>query len=142
LFAAVRSVINTGKRQGLSAFESILVALNPLESLFSLSWAVTNLISNAIRYTPDGGVIIISSEADHKHLWVSVQDTGVGMTEEELSHVFDRFWRSAYAKTIANDGSGLGLAIAKRLVEMQSGQIHAHSEPNQGSTFCFSLPLV
>jgi signal transduction histidine kinase len=103
---------------------------------------ISNLISNAIRYTPDGGVIIISSEADHKHLWVSVQDTGVGMTEEELSHVFDRFWRSAYAKTIANDGSGLGLAIAKRLVEMQSGQIHAHSEPNQGSTFCFSLPLV
>lgn len=103
---------------------------------------LSNLVSNAIRYTPTGGVITITSEPDEQNLWVSVTDTGVGMSAEELSHVFDRFWRSAYAKTVANDGSGLGLAIAKRLVEMQSGQIHVHSKPDQGSTFCFSLPLA
>jgi signal transduction histidine kinase len=100
-----------------------------------------NLIGNALHYTEVGSVII-SGEVIQGILWVSVKDTGIGISEEDLPHVFDRFWRSDRSRNRKSGGTGIGLAISKRLVEMQQGKIHVESVVNQGSTFSFSIPIA
>lgn len=102
---------------------------------------LSNLISNAIRYTGESGIITITATTKRDHLWISVEDDGIGMTPEESAQVFNHFWRSPKAKEMST-GSGLGLAITKRLIEMQSGEIQLKSEAGQGSIFQFSLPLA
>ncbi len=100
-----------------------------------------NLIGNALHYTEVGSVVI-ESEVIQGMLWVSVKDTGIGISEEDLPHVFDRFWRSDRSRNRKSGGTGIGLAISKRLVEMQQGKIHVESVVNQGSTFSFSIPIA
>jgi signal transduction histidine kinase len=100
-----------------------------------------NLIGNALHYTEVGSVVI-SGEVIQGILWVSVKDTGIGISEEDLPHVFDRFWRSDRSRNRTSGGTGIGLAISKRLVEMQQGKIHVESVVNQGSTFSFSIPIA
>ncbi len=99
---------------------------------------LVNLINNAVKYTPNG-TITISTWVASPYLWLSVTDTGVGIAAEELPQIFDRFWRSNASDT---DGNGVGLAIAKRLVELQGGQIQVTSQVGHGSTLRFSLPLA
>ena len=106
------------------------------------SQILTNLLSNAVRYTPEGGVITVTSRASKQLLWITVSDTGIGMSAADLTHVFERFWRSPSARTMHRDGSGLGLSITKRLIEMQGGTITAEGSPGQGCVFQFSLPLA
>jgi signal transduction histidine kinase len=100
-----------------------------------------NLIGNALHYTEVGSVVI-SGEVIQGILWVSVKDTGIGISEEDLPHVFERFWRSDRSRNRKSGGTGIGLAISKRLVEMQQGKIHVESVVNQGSTFSFSIPIA
>jgi signal transduction histidine kinase len=100
---------------------------------------LNNLISNAIRYAPSS-TIRIHVWVMKPFLWIAVSDTGRGIASEDLPYIFERFWRSQ--ANAENHGSGLGLAIAKRLVEVQGGQIEVESELGQGSTFRFSLPLA
>ena len=100
---------------------------------------LSNLIGNAICYAP-GTAISIRVWVIQPFLWVAVSDTGIGIAADELSLIFERFWRSE--RNTENEGSGLGLAIAKRLVEVQGGQIEVESELGKGSTFRFSLPLA
>jgi len=101
----------------------------------------TNLLSNALRHLPRGGVIEVGAalEADGRRIAVSVSDTGDGIPVESLPHIFDRFQKSDRAR-----GSGLGLAIAKKLVMAHGGEIVARSEgtPQQGTTITFTLPAV
>jgi signal transduction histidine kinase len=96
---------------------------------------LSNLISNALRYTPAGGAVTLRAESDGGGLALSVADTGSGIPPEELPHIFDRF-----AKSSDSGGSGLGLAIAKQLVEAHSGRISASSEPGHGTTMRITLP--
>lgn len=100
---------------------------------------LSNLIGNAIRYAP-GTTITIRVWVVQPCLWVAVSDRGIGIAADELPLIFERFWRSE--RNAENEGSGLGLAIAKRLVEVQGGQIAVESELGKGSTFRFSLPLA
>lgn len=102
---------------------------------------LVNLVTNALNYTTEGSVIV-SVRYDLRYLWVSVTDTGIGISVEDLPRVFDRFWRSEQSRQMRQDGSGIGLALAKRLVEAQSGRIEVESELGQGSTFKFCLPLA
>lgn len=102
---------------------------------------LVNLIGNAIRYT-DQGSIVVQTEAQAGYLWTAVVDTGLGIAEAELPKVFERFWRADKARTRDGSGSGIGLAIARRLVELQGGEIQVQSQLGQGSTFRFSLPLA
>ncbi|NJR68436.1 MAG: HAMP domain-containing histidine kinase [Synechococcales cyanobacterium CRU_2_2] len=102
---------------------------------------LVNLIGNAIRYT-DQGSIVVQAEAEAGYLWIAVVDTGLGIAEAELPKVFERFWRADKARTRDGSGSGIGLAIARRLVELQGGEIQVQSQLGQGSTFRFSLPLA
>ena len=100
-----------------------------------------NLLGNALRYTEKGS-ITIRAWKDNRQVWVAVIDTGVGIAPEDLPHVFERFWRADRSRTRYSGGTGIGLAIARRLVELQGGQIEVESELGLGSTFRFSLPVA
>ncbi|MBN1963348.1 MAG: PAS domain S-box protein [Anaerolineae bacterium] len=104
-----------------------------------LHQAVTNLLDNAIRYTPAGGRIDLHAEHSDDSLHITVTDTGVGISAEHLPHIFARFYRSDTART--DRGVGLGLSIALRIVEGHGGRIAVASTPDQGSTFTIILPL-
>jgi two-component system phosphate regulon sensor histidine kinase PhoR len=98
-----------------------------------------NLLTNAVKYSPDGGPIEVTVEADECDATVRVRDPGVGLPAEELSRVFTRFYRSPGARRL--EGSGLGLYICQTIVDAHGGRIWAESDgPGRGSAFCFSLP--
>lgn len=105
-----------------------------------ISQVLSNLLSNAHRYTPEGGRITLSLKQQGSELWVSVADTGPGIKPEELPYVFERFWWADKSRARATGGSGLGLAIAKHFVEAHNGRAWVESTPGQGATFTFSLP--
>lgn len=100
----------------------------------------TNLISNAYKYTPDGGSITISAVLEGDYVLTSVTDTGIGMTPEELDNLFTKFWRADQLHVREQHGTGLGLAIAKNLIEMHGGEMGVTSEKDVGTTFSFTLP--
>ncbi|MBW4542124.1 MAG: HAMP domain-containing histidine kinase [Myxacorys chilensis ATA2-1-KO14] len=109
-----------------------------------LSRLFTNLISNAVQYTPQGGTVALSvtrpKRSNGSALQVKVTDTGVGIAEEALPKLFDRFYRVDSARTKATGGSGLGLAIAHAIVENHHGHIQIESKTNQGTTVTVTLP--
>ena len=101
---------------------------------------VGNLLSNAIRYTPPGGTVTMTAAAGPDGLTVAVADTGVGIAEQDLPRIFDRFWRADSSRTRATGGSGLGLPIARKLAEAHGGTITATSRPGVGTTMTVRLP--
>jgi signal transduction histidine kinase len=102
--------------------------------------ALDNLIENALRYTPSGGRITLSLQGQSDNIMVKVADTGQGIPKEEIEHIFDRFYRLEKNRTASGQNAGLGLAIVKRIIDLHGSDIHADSQPNQGTTFSFSLP--
>jgi signal transduction histidine kinase len=98
---------------------------------------LSNLVGNALKYTPANGSIVVRATATPDELTIAVADTGPGIKADELPHVFDRYYR---AKQAGAEGTGLGLAIAKGIVEAHSGRIWAESEFGKGSTFSFAIP--
>lgn len=102
-----------------------------------MSQLVSNLIGNAIKFTPDGGRIVVSAVQIQNELRLTVSDTGPGIGEDELPRLFDRFYQGARAHEA---GAGLGLAIAKGIAEAHGGSIHVHSEVGRGTTFIVSMP--
>ncbi len=109
-----------------------------------IAQVLTNLISNAVQYTPAGGAVTVSAGAAGGEMRVSVADTGVGIPSENLPHIFDRFYRVDKSRSRQEGGgSGIGLTIAKALVEAHGGKIFATSAGvGQGSLFSFTLPLA
>jgi len=103
---------------------------------------LTNLLSNAYKYTPEGGRICIRAGKTDGHILCSVSDTGIGMTEEEQERLFTKYFRSNNPAVRNVPGTGLGLVITKSLVELQGGTIWVESAPGQGSTFSFTLPVA
>jgi len=100
---------------------------------------MVNLLHNAIKFTPAGGRITVSSRLDGDAVIMAIADSGAGIAREDLPHVFERFSKGDKAR--AEEGTGMGLAIAKHIVEAHGGRIRAESEEGKGSTFSFSLPL-
>ncbi|MFE6158880.1 sensor histidine kinase [Streptomyces sp. NPDC056486] len=105
-----------------------------------LRQAIGNLVSNAIRHTPEGGSVTISCRATPDAVLVEVADTGTGIAPDDLPHVFDRFWRADKSRTRATGGSGLGLAIVRQLVEGHGGTVTARSTPGEGAVFTVRVP--
>ena len=103
--------------------------------------ALHNLVGNALKYTPAGGQVSVSVAANDGRLVVSVGDTGIGMSEEDREHVFEKFYRAKDSRVAKVTGSGLGLAIAREVVRMHGGDITCESELNRGSTFTLELPI-
>lgn len=102
---------------------------------------LVNLLGNAMRYTEQGS-ISLEVTVTPPSVSVTVKDTGVGITKEDLPHVFERFWRCDRSRSRYSGGSGIGLAIAHKLVELQGGKIEVESTLGEGTTFCFTLPLA
>jgi len=101
-----------------------------------------NLLDNALRHTPEGGTIAVRAAPADGAVVISVQDSGEGISAEDLPRVFERFYRGEQSRSRSAGGSGLGLAIAKGLVEAHGGEIWADSGPGSGACFRFSLPLA
>ncbi len=115
------------------------VLVDPLR----LTQVLDNLLGNAVRHTPAGGVITLRAEASNTHLCLTVTDTGEGIAPEHLPHVFDRFYRTNRGRSRATGGTGLGLAIVRAIVEMHGGQVSVSSQgvPGHGAAFAVLLPL-
>ncbi|HET6713268.1 MAG TPA: ATP-binding protein [Actinomycetota bacterium] len=103
---------------------------------------IFNLVDNAVRFTPEGGEVRIEAHRHNGSVEVSVADTGVGIPPEALPRLFERFYRVDPARAREDGGTGIGLAIARSVVEAHGGTIRAESEPGQGSTFTFDLPVA
>lgn len=113
------------------------IDLDGNESLLEDAW--TNLITNAIKYTPTGGIVTVTLEQDGPEAVVGISDTGCGMTKDQVKHAFDRFYQSESSHV--SEGSGLGLAIVKAVVKKHGGTIAIESEPSNGTTFVVRLPI-
>jgi signal transduction histidine kinase len=103
---------------------------------------VTNLLSNACKYTLEGGRISIAARSERARIRVAVGDSGIGMSPEDLARLFTQFFRSENPAVREQPGWGLGLNVTRRLVELQGGEMGVSSEPGRGSTFWFTLPTV
>jgi two-component system phosphate regulon sensor histidine kinase PhoR len=106
----------------------------------ALRQALTNLVENAIRYTGQGGEVVVSSRSDGIDVWIVVRDTGAGIAPEHLPRVFERFYRADASRSRAAGGTGLGLAIVKHLVEAHGGRVVAESELGKGTTISLLFP--
>ncbi|MGC8595450.1 MAG: sensor histidine kinase [Candidatus Kryptoniota bacterium] len=130
----------------LAEQKQISVAVEKIEPVvvlgdeIRLRQMVLNLVDNAIKYTPEHGSIFISLERTDGTAKLTVRDTGIGIPEEELSRIFDRFYRVDKSRSRLPDGLGLGLSIAKWIAESHDGKIQAYSRPGTGSTFIVQLP--
>ncbi len=99
---------------------------------------VANLLSNALKFTPQGGLVRVELQAGDDHAVLQVADSGRGIPAEELPHVFDRFWRGRTARA---SGTGIGLTVVRELVQAHGGTVEASSQPGHGATFTVRLPL-
>lgn len=122
----------------LESFRPVVAEVDEVK----LTLAVSNLIENAIKYNDPGGWVRVSINADYKYLFVKVSDSGIGIPQEYIEHVFERFFRVDKARSRGTGGTGLGLAITKSVVLMHKGTIKLYSKENEGSTFTIRLPLV
>ena len=107
-----------------------------------VSQAVTNFLSNAMRYTPEGGWVVVKVAEDRNDVLISVADTGIGIAPEDLSRVFNRFWRSDASRVQASGGLGVGLSVTKEIADKHHGHVSVDSELGKGTTFTLHLPLV
>jgi signal transduction histidine kinase len=106
-----------------------------------LTQVLINLVGNAIKFT-DAGEVVIKAEANSGSFYLSVRDTGPGISAADQAKLFQEFQQADNAITRSKGGTGLGLAISKRIIEMHGGKIWAESQPGQGSTFAFALPVI
>ncbi|MSP14964.1 MAG: HAMP domain-containing protein [Chloroflexi bacterium] len=123
-------------------FETSSDELNIMGDSHRFEQIVSNLLSNALRYTPAGGQITIQVARRNHEAFLSVTDSGAGISAEDLPHVFERFWRGDRSRSRASGGMGLGLAIARTLAELHKGRLEVQSQVGHGSTFILTLPLA
>ena len=105
-----------------------------------ISRVLDNLLSNALRYSPPGGRILIAAERTAEGVQVTVDDNGPGFDEEDIPRLFEQFYRGEQARSRATGGAGLGLAIARAIVEAHNGRIWAENRPQGGARVAFILP--
>ncbi|MGP1385665.1 MAG: sensor histidine kinase [Thainema sp.] len=117
-------------------------ALEVVGDAAQLQRLFTNLLTNALRYTPTGGTVTVSLQRSGGQAVINIQDTGIGIAPEQLPHIFDRFWRADSARSQHDGGIGLGLAIAKAVVQRHDGSITVQSKLGAGSCFQVKLPLA
>lgn len=103
--------------------------------------AISNLIENGIKYNIEGGSIRVSLNADYNNLYIKVADTGVGIPDDCVDHIFERFYRVDKARSRDTGGTGLGLSISKNIITLHRGTINVYSEPGKGTTFTVRVPM-
>ncbi len=121
----------------LESFRSVTAEVDQVK----LTLAVSNLVENAIKYNKDGGWVHVSLNADHEYFFIKIEDNGIGMPEDSLEKIFERFYRVDKSHSREIGGTGLGLAITRNAVLMHRGDIKVHSEEDVGTTFIVRIPL-
>lgn len=117
-------------------------ALTVLATTEGLDRVFNNLVSNAVKYTPSGGRVTVTlARVDHE-AHVSVEDTGIGIPEDAIQHLFEEFYRAPNARELDHEGTGLGLTIVKELVTRFGGRVAVQSTENAGTRFTVTLPLL
>ena len=106
-----------------------------------LSLAFSNLVENGIKYNVEDGWVHVTLNADHKYFYVTVADSGIGIPEESIDKIFERFYRVDKSHSREIGGTGLGLAITRNAIVMHRGAIKVKSEEHQGTTFSVRIPL-
>jgi signal transduction histidine kinase len=151
LYDLVRTVVGNhqamARQRGLTLIhQEGTTALTVISDADYISQALENVLKNAMTYTSQGGSVTISVKAQSLEgkLWATVDviDTGIGIPEDEFPHIFDRFFRGKYPRTMQMAGTGLGLAVAQAIVRQHGGRMTATSQENVGSTFTIWLPLA
>lgn len=138
LASDVLELFETQAREGRIALHSDIDPDLPVITGDRLSQALSNVLANAIKFTPAGGTMQLRVTRSGNEVMVSVADSGVGISPADLPHVFDRFWRG---RDTATKGAGLGLSIACGIIEAHGGRMWAHSEVGVGTTMTFALPI-
>ena len=108
----------------------------------TITQAVTNIISNAMRYTPAPGEVEVALDKADGEVLISVRDTGIGIAKEDIRNVFGRFWRAEESRNRVAGGLGVGLAVTKEIVDRHHGHIDVESEQGVGTTFTLHIPLT
>ena len=144
LVEQMNRVISTQENQAMEKNIEIVFEM-PKKEIFiegdeqRLEQVWTNIISNAIKYTNEGGLITITMKKNSKDIEISIEDTGIGMSKEVVSHIFERFYREDKARNV--EGNGLGLAIVKSIVDLHHGKIDILSQVDVGTNFIVRLPI-
>jgi two-component system, OmpR family, phosphate regulon sensor histidine kinase PhoR len=116
-------------------------AVQALADRDAMSMVYSNLVDNAIKYTPEGGHVAVELSWDERYVRVSVKDDGIGMEKQDCERAFDEFYRAKNELTASIPGTGLGLSLVKRLTELHHGQVTVDSTPGKGSTFSVRIPV-
>lgn len=120
-------------------FDGDTVVLGDADALLSV---FGNLLSNAIRYTPDGGTVSLTYHVEGETIFIECRDSGIGMSDEVQARIFERFYRAPEARNVDAQGLGVGLSLVHALVQAHHGAIRVSSNPGQGSTFGITLPVM
>lgn len=108
----------------------------------SLEEMMLIFLDNAVKYTPKGGKVVVTTKLDRKNLIIKIKDTGIGISKENISHIFNRFYRVDQSRSKENvPGFGLGLSLAKRIIDLHKGSVEVESKVGKGTTFIVKLPL-
>jgi len=141
--SAIYELSNLIKEKAILIVDNIPEGLPEIEADESrINQVILNLVSNAIKFSSEGGEITVNAQATHNEILVQIVDQGIGIPAEALPHIFDKFYQVDGSATRTKGGLGLGLYITKQIVEAHGGQIRVESKVNQGSTFSFTLPLT
>ncbi len=133
---------HAAKEKGISLTLCCAKPISTLGDAAQLNRLFSNLLNNALQYTPPGGAVMLTLQQQRRSAVVRVEDTGTGIAPEDLAFVFDRFWRADKARSQRAGGSGLGLAIARAIVQQHQGRITVRSSLGVGSSFQVSLPAI
>ncbi|MDI6451532.1 sensor histidine kinase [Anaerobaca lacustris] len=141
IFNSLGAVQNSAKTKGIVIDHHIDPAVDEVfgEAVL-IEETISNMLFNAVKYTPDGGRVSMDVEQDGASVQLRVADSGIGVPEAELTQIFEEFYRADNARAIERDGTGLGLAFAKQVIERHGGRIWAQNNPGGGTTFTFTLP--
>jgi signal transduction histidine kinase len=145
--AAAEEVMTAARRQADEKHVVLTAAIAPdAPAIWADPTAVrqvlANLVDNAVRYTPAGGTVMISTRRVDGGVWLSVRDTGIGIAAEHLPRIFERFYRADPGRSREAGGTGLGLAIVRHLVESHGGRVEAASEPGRGTVIIAFFPAA
>jgi len=141
IFNSLASIQNRAQKKSIVVSHQIDPAVDEvMGEAVLIEETVTNLLFNAVKYTPEGGKVCLEVTRNGEFIQVKVADTGIGVPEADLERVFDEFYRADNAREAERDGTGLGLAFAKEVVERHGGRIWVENNPDGGSTFIFTVP--
>jgi signal transduction histidine kinase len=142
IFNALSLAGNRARDKGVTLSHQIDASIEEIRGEAVLvEETITNILYNAVKYTPAGGHVSLEVKDDGEFIRVAVSDNGIGIPPDAMPHLFEEFYRADNARAVERDGTGLGLALAKQVVDRHGGHIWAQNNPTPGATFTFTLPV-